>query len=77
MNIFNKTYELKVPSKELKLTHPFEVQTNKTLILTLDFDIEQSLNKEPPDKYTMKPTVKILEETLDKGKTPEKSKIIE
>jgi hypothetical protein len=76
LNIYNRTYPLKVPSKELKLVHSFEIQVNKTLALTLDFDIEKSLDR-TSEGYTLKPTVKILEQTLDKGKKPENSKIIE
>jgi hypothetical protein len=76
MSIFNKTFPLKVPSKELKLVHNFEVQKDKTLVLTLDFDVGQSLDK-TSDGYLLKPTVKILEEILDKGKKPQNSKIIE
>jgi hypothetical protein len=79
--IYNKTFQLEVPSKELKLIHPFEVQANKTLVLTLDFDVPNSLDKDNVNKkYILKPTdktVEILEESLAKGQKPEKSKIIE
>lgn len=77
IEIYNKTFSLKVPSKELKLVHPFEIQANKTLSLILDFDIEGSLDREPPSTYILKPVVKISEEILLKGQKPDKSKIIE
>jgi len=40
--VWNKTYEAKVPSKVLKLIHPFTIEENKTLVLTLDFDVFNS-----------------------------------
>lgn len=72
MYIYNKTYPLKVPSKELKLMHNFNIESNKTKVLTLDFDVEQSLQK-TDQGYTLRPTVKILEESLPKGQKPTNS----
>jgi len=69
MSIFNKTYPLRVPSKELKLIHNFYIEQNKTVVLTLDFDVGQSVGKEGLN-YILRPTVKILEEGLPKGQKP-------
>jgi hypothetical protein len=72
LSIFNKTYPLKVSSKELKLVHNFDIEQNKTTVLTLDFDVEQSVKKEGLN-YVLRPTVKILEESLPKGQKPTNS----
>jgi predicted GH43/DUF377 family glycosyl hydrolase len=75
MGIYNKTYPLKVPSKELKLVHNFNIEQNKTSVLTLDFDLEQSLKK-TDQGYILSPTVKILEESLEPGQKPTNSEEI-
>jgi hypothetical protein len=72
MYIYNKTYPLKVPSKELKLVRNFNIEQNKTTVLTLDFDIEQSLEK-TDQGYILKPTINVLEESLTKGQRPTNS----
>lgn len=69
----NMTYPLKVPSKELKITHNFNIEQNKTAVLTLDFDVEKSLEKGGPAEYLLKPTIKILEESFPKGQRPSNS----
>jgi len=75
MYIYNKTFPLKVPSKELKLIHNFNIEQNKTVVLTLDFDVEQSVEKIGLD-YTLRPTVKILEQSLPKGQKPTNSTMV-
>jgi hypothetical protein len=75
MGIYNKTYPLKVPSKELKLVHNFNIEQNKTSVLTLDFDLEQSLKK-TDQGYILSPTVKILEESVETGQKPANSEEI-
>jgi len=71
-----KNYDTKIPSNVLKLIHPFTVEANKTLVLTLDFDVENSVSR-PEGIWTFKPTIKtITEETLEKGQKPEKSVLI-
>jgi hypothetical protein len=74
-SIFNKTYPLKVPSNEVKLNHPFEIEKNKLLVLTLDFEvpksvIRQSASADNPSGYTLKPVVAITEQKLEKGQKP-------
>lgn len=73
MNVFNKTYTLLVPSKELKLNHPFTIEENKTLALVLDFDVEKSVTR-TADGYTLKSVIGILEEKLEKGEKPANSR---
>lgn len=75
MSVYNKTYILLVPSKELKLNHPFTVEENKTLVLVLDFDVEKSVTR-TADGYTLKPVINILEEKMEKGQRPANSKIV-
>lgn len=58
--INNKSYPLIVPSKEIKLIHPFTIEAGKTLSLTLDFDVEHSVVHEA-DGYKLKPVIKIIE----------------
>jgi len=70
----NKTYPMSIPSKELKLIHPFTVEENKTLVLTLDFDVEKSIIRAP--EYMLKPVIKILEESLEEEERPENSVIV-
>ena len=55
-------YDLKIPSKNVKLITPFLVQDNETLLLTLDFDVQKSVHKTGCDKYIMKPTIKLIQE---------------
>lgn len=86
VDIYNKTYDAKVPSKVLKLIHPFTIEENKTLILTLDFDVVESFCDGPVcrqrGEWVFRPTLKtdvgpfhdgILEERLEKGQRPEKA----
>lgn len=55
-------YNLKIPSKKIKLITPFLVQDNQTLTLTLDFDIQKSVHKTGNHKYIMRPTIKVFQE---------------
>lgn len=87
--IWNKSYEAKVPSKVLKLIHPFTIEENKTIVLTLDFDIVKSFCEgtvcRRDGQWIFRPTLKtdvgplkdgILEEILEKGRRPENSVVI-
>ena len=55
-------YDLKIPSKKVKLISPFEIVANETTTLTLDFDVYKSIHQTGNDKYIMKPTIKVIEE---------------
>ncbi len=55
-------YDLKIPSKTIKLITPFLVQDNQTLTLTLDFDVQKSIHQAGNSgKYIMKPTIKVIQ----------------
>lgn len=71
----NKTYPMIIPSKELKLVNPFTIEAGKTSVLTLDFDVEQSVTR-TADGYMLKPVVKILEETLEAGERPANAVVV-
>lgn len=55
-------YDMKIPSKAIKLIKPWKIENNETLILTLDFDVQQSVHQTGNDKYIFKPTIKIIQE---------------
>ncbi len=56
-------YDLKIPSKNIKLITPFLVQDNQTLTLTLDFDVQKSIHQAGNSgKYIMRPTIKVIQE---------------
>jgi hypothetical protein len=81
--ITNKTHKMviaasgnvDVPSKVLKLNHPFTIEEGKTLSLTLDFDVPSSVIK-PGINYVLKPVINILEEKLEKGEKPANSVVV-
>lgn len=53
-------YDLKVPSKKIKLVHPFTIVANSTKTLVLDFDASESV-VQAGQKYILKPTIKVIE----------------
>jgi PKD repeat protein len=55
-------HDLKIPSGSIKLTKGFWIYEDQTTILTLDFDIHESVHKTGSDKYILKPTIKIIQE---------------
>ncbi|HJX06210.1 MAG TPA: DUF4382 domain-containing protein [Candidatus Nanoarchaeia archaeon] len=55
-------YDVKVPSKIVKLIRGFTIEANKTTTLTLDFDAQKSVHKTSKDNYSMRPTIMILQE---------------
>ena len=55
-------YDLQIPSKNVKLITPFEIELNATLILTLDFDVHDSIHETGNGKYIMNPTIKVIKE---------------
>ena len=84
MYIKNKKYQmtiagsgkLEVPSNVLKLNHPFTVEEGKTISLTLDFDVPQSVSRGGTGSYFLKPVIGIIEEKLEKGETPANSVVV-
>ncbi|MFQ6020995.1 MAG: DUF4382 domain-containing protein [Candidatus Aenigmatarchaeota archaeon] len=74
MYIFNKTYLMWIPDKEINLNYSFIIEKNKKLILILDFDVPYSITKEPDPEtgiyyYTLRPVIEISEETLEFDQT--------
>jgi len=57
-----KVHDLTVPSESIKLTKGFWIVEDETTVLTLDFDINDSVHKTGSDKYILKPTIKIIQE---------------
>lgn len=55
-------YNLKIPSKNVKLIKPFMIEDNETLTLTLDFDVQKSVHETGNGKYIMRPTIKVIQE---------------
>lgn len=55
-------YNLNIPSKEIKLTHGFNIVKGETTTLTLDFDAAESIKSTGKDNYVMNPTIKIIQE---------------
>ena len=53
-------HDLKIPSKKIKLIHPFTIEANKTTTLVLDFDASESVVKAGP-QYILKPVIKVIE----------------
>ncbi len=55
-------YDLTVPSGSIKLTKGFWIYEGETTVLTLDFDIHDSVHKTGNNKYILQPTIKIIQE---------------
>ena len=54
------TEALEIPSGEVKLIHPFEIMSNGTTTLDLDFDGDQSVRQTGNGRYRMTPVMKVL-----------------
>ena len=57
-----EVYDMKIPSKKVKLIKSFWIYENKTTVLTLDFDIYKSVHRTGNNKFIMKPTIKVIQE---------------
>ena len=55
-------HSLKIPSGNIKLTKAFWIYENKTTVLTLDFDINESVHQTGNNQFIMRPTIKIIQE---------------
>jgi len=62
VTIANKEYDLKIPSQKIRLKSPFHIEHNQTTVLTLDFDVNQSVHYTINGRYIMRPTIKVIEE---------------
>ncbi len=55
-------HDLSVPSDKIKLIRGFDIESDKTTTLTLDFDAAESIKPTSKDNYVMNPTIKIIQE---------------
>lgn len=55
-------FNLTVPSDKIKLTKGFWIYANETTVLTLDFDVNESVHMTGSGKFMLKPTIKVIEE---------------
>lgn len=54
-------HDLTIPSRTIKLVKPFTLVNGTETKLTLDFDAAESIKEAGKDKYTMRPTIKVVE----------------
>jgi hypothetical protein len=54
------SHTLEIPSGEVKLIQPFELSSNGTTTIELDFDGDQSVRQTGNGRYRMTPVIKIL-----------------
>jgi len=55
-------HDLKIPSNKVKLIKAFWIYEGEETVLTLDFDVYESVHKAGKDKYIMRPTIKVIQE---------------
>lgn len=55
-------YDCKVPSEKIKLIKPFVLRANETLVLTLDFDAQESISETGSHTYLFQPVIKVIQE---------------
>ena len=68
VTINGTVHNLTILSGVVKLVNSFLVEENKTTTLTLDFDAQESISKVQEDRYTMRPTIKVMEPEVSSGK---------
>ena len=56
-----EVHNLTIPSNKVKLIKPFWIYEDETTVLTLDFDVYESVHKTGQDKYIMRPTIKVIQ----------------
>ena len=57
-----EVHDLKIPSNKVKLIKSFWIYEDEATVLTLDFDVYESVHKAGKDKYIMRPTIKVIQE---------------
>ena len=55
-------YDLEISPQHIKLIKPWKIVDGETLVLTLDFDVQESVHETGPGKYKMNPTIKVIQE---------------
>jgi len=53
-------YDLKIPSKKIKINTNFVIFEDESTTLLLDFDVHESVIKTGNDKYILKPVIKLI-----------------
>jgi len=53
-------YDLKIPSKIIKINTNFLIFEDMTTTLILDFDIQKSVHRADNDEYILKPVIKLI-----------------
>ncbi len=53
-------YDLEIPSERIKIIRNFDIVKGETATLTLDFDAEESINREGRGQYKMQPAIKLI-----------------
>ncbi|MEA3458603.1 MAG: DUF4382 domain-containing protein, partial [Candidatus Thermoplasmatota archaeon] len=66
ITIINETdepevHEMMIPSNTVKLIKSFLINKDETTVLTLDFDIHESVHQTGNNKFMMKPTIKVIQ----------------
>jgi len=64
ITVDGENYDLKIPSRVLKLNRGFELEPNVDLKLILDFNVEKSVVKTGKDKYILKPVIAVISEIV-------------
>lgn len=57
-----EVHNLTIPSNKVKLVKSFWIYEDEATVLTLDFDVYESVHKAGKDKYIMRPTIKVIQE---------------
>ena len=60
ITVNNTEYNLTVPSGVLKLNRGFVLEPDKTLRLTLDFNVEKSIIRTGTNEYMLKPVIAVI-----------------
>jgi len=60
VQVGGQTYNATVPSGTIRLVGKFEIADNKTTVIVLDFDADQSLHVTGNSNYSFKPVLRLL-----------------
>jgi len=66
ITIINETglpeiHDMNIPSGNVKLVKSFWINEDETTVLTLDFDVNESVHQTGNNKFIMKPTIKVIQ----------------
>lgn len=62
VTIDDVVYNLTIPSKTIKLNHPFNITEGITTTLILDFDANESIHETGNNKYMLQPVIRVIQE---------------